>query len=307
MHMDCDIIRDLLPLYEDGALSESGARAVSAHLAACPACRDYRARVEGDSVARAPRTAAPETMELRAVARKIRRRNILIAVFGAVLFVWAVLFAVDYSRARVNKPPLFAPLREEVVLDSDGASVSGYTMYYGLGYKVIQYQSEYSRSDCEIGTWFLQPGNIDSVTQAELNAIEAYLSEEMTLRYGDEKSFSSIKILLCEQTDAHTKKIYLWECTETFRASALRSGNTTAESGVSMPAAVTIRTADGQTTVTDVWRPRDGSFYAADIASEFPTCARRQLWEYDDGVQQRVLSLQNRTKALLYFVAHPQP
>ena len=129
----------------------------------------------------------------------------------------------------------------------------------------------------------------------------------MTLRYGDEKSFSSIKILLCEQTDAHTKKIYLWECTETFRASALRSGNTTAESGVSMPAAVTIRTADGQTTVTDVWRPRDGSFYAADIASEFPTCARRQLWEYDDGVQQRVLSLQNRTKALLYFVAHPQP
>lgn len=29
MHMDCDIIRDLLPLYEDGALSESGARAVS--------------------------------------------------------------------------------------------------------------------------------------------------------------------------------------------------------------------------------------------------------------------------------------
>lgn len=62
-----------------------------------------------------------------------------------------------------------------------------------------------------------------------------------------------------------------------------------------------------QTTVTDVWRPRDGSFYAADIASKFPTCARRQLWEYDDGVQQRVLSLQNRTKALLYFVAHPQP
>ena len=178
-----------------------------------------------------------------------------------------------------------------VVLDSDGASVSGYTMYYGLGYKVIQYQSEYSRSDCEIGTWFLQPGNIDSVTQAELDAIEAYLSEEMTLRYGDEKSFSSIKILLCEQTDAHTKKIYLWECTETFRASALRSGNTTAESGVSMPAAVTIRTADGQTTVTDVWRPRDGSFYAADIASEFPTCARRQLWEYDDGVQQRVRHL----------------
>ena len=34
----CDIIRDLLPLYEDGAVSEETAKLVREHIAGCPAC-----------------------------------------------------------------------------------------------------------------------------------------------------------------------------------------------------------------------------------------------------------------------------
>lgn len=35
----CDLIRDLLPLYVDGAASKESARAVEAHVAQCPECR----------------------------------------------------------------------------------------------------------------------------------------------------------------------------------------------------------------------------------------------------------------------------
>ena len=35
----CDLIRDLLPLYVDGAASEESARAVEEHVAQCPECR----------------------------------------------------------------------------------------------------------------------------------------------------------------------------------------------------------------------------------------------------------------------------
>ena len=37
--MDCNIIQDLLPLYHDGACSETSCRAVEEHLGNCEDCR----------------------------------------------------------------------------------------------------------------------------------------------------------------------------------------------------------------------------------------------------------------------------
>ena len=42
IRLNCELVGDLLPLYQDGVLSDSGKQAVEAHLAACPACqREY--------------------------------------------------------------------------------------------------------------------------------------------------------------------------------------------------------------------------------------------------------------------------
>jgi len=38
---DCSLIRDLLPLYTDDAVSEESAAAIEAHLAECKECRSY--------------------------------------------------------------------------------------------------------------------------------------------------------------------------------------------------------------------------------------------------------------------------
>lgn len=37
--MNCEIVRDLLPLYADGLCSEESRRAVEEHLKSCEACR----------------------------------------------------------------------------------------------------------------------------------------------------------------------------------------------------------------------------------------------------------------------------
>ena len=37
---NCDVIRDLLPLYEDNVVSEETAQMVREHLKDCPACRE---------------------------------------------------------------------------------------------------------------------------------------------------------------------------------------------------------------------------------------------------------------------------
>lgn len=39
MTANCEIIRDLLPLYFDGALSDASRTLIRAHLRTCPACR----------------------------------------------------------------------------------------------------------------------------------------------------------------------------------------------------------------------------------------------------------------------------
>ena len=40
--VDCEVVRDLLPLYLDGVCSRSSSMLVEEHLAACPACRSLR-------------------------------------------------------------------------------------------------------------------------------------------------------------------------------------------------------------------------------------------------------------------------
>ena len=42
MKYPCDLIRDLLPLYQDGVCSEESRAAVEEHLRECPSCRAYQ-------------------------------------------------------------------------------------------------------------------------------------------------------------------------------------------------------------------------------------------------------------------------
>lgn len=49
MYNQCEIVQDLLPLYVDGACSESSAAMVKDHLANCPQCKDLYEKLCSDS------------------------------------------------------------------------------------------------------------------------------------------------------------------------------------------------------------------------------------------------------------------
>ena len=64
--MDCDIIRDLLPLYVDDVVSDATRQAVDDHLAGCPSCQQELVRLQ--------RTLRLPLVQEAAPLRQLRRR-----------------------------------------------------------------------------------------------------------------------------------------------------------------------------------------------------------------------------------------
>lgn len=94
MNINCEMARDLLPLYKDGCLSESSEEALRGHLRTCPECRRYLC--EYKEIWRAERTEPREAPEggYPALAKRLRRHRTLtelgvgavIAALGAYAF-----------------------------------------------------------------------------------------------------------------------------------------------------------------------------------------------------------------------------
>ncbi len=93
--MSCQVIRDLLPLYVDGALSDESRALVEAHLAECEDCKRELARMREEIPA--PRGEEPGVAEaLKGLNRALKRtkfKAIAIAVAAAVLVGWVGIAA----------------------------------------------------------------------------------------------------------------------------------------------------------------------------------------------------------------------
>ena len=48
MKNNCDIVRDLLPLYVDGVCSQESAKLVEEHLTDCQSCRELLDKLRGE-------------------------------------------------------------------------------------------------------------------------------------------------------------------------------------------------------------------------------------------------------------------
>ncbi len=100
MNTSCDIIRDLLPLYVDGALSAASADLVLEHLRECHPCRlNYR---QLKPVLKPTAVAAPNpNTEYAAFLRRLRSRRITVqAATAAALTTLAVLTVVGWTQKR---------------------------------------------------------------------------------------------------------------------------------------------------------------------------------------------------------------
>lgn len=91
--LSCEVVRDLLPSYLDGVVSEETKTAVERHLEECPDCRETLRRMKEPEDA-----AAPEEKEidyLKAVRRRNSRKVTAVAA-AAVLLAAAGLFRLFY-------------------------------------------------------------------------------------------------------------------------------------------------------------------------------------------------------------------
>ena len=94
MKTECDVIRDLLPLYADDACSAKSRALVEEHLDECPACSEMLQRLQEDEI----ETGLLEEKEsvISYAVRRFRRRSAAVgsAVSGAVLI--PVLIALAF-------------------------------------------------------------------------------------------------------------------------------------------------------------------------------------------------------------------
>ena len=87
MKLDCDVIRDLLPLYAEKLASPASSALVEQHLAECPACRAELEQMEKPvPVQPEPQPDAP----LRSIRKTLQKKSIRIAA-AAVLAVLCAL------------------------------------------------------------------------------------------------------------------------------------------------------------------------------------------------------------------------
>ena len=101
MKLECDVIRDLLPLYAEKLASPASSALVEQHLAACPACRAELEQMEKPvPVQPEPQPDAP----LRSIRKTLQKKSIRIAAAAvlAVLCAFGLVFWMGGAKTPVT-------------------------------------------------------------------------------------------------------------------------------------------------------------------------------------------------------------
>ncbi len=157
--MTCDVIKDLLPLYQEGMASGESQKLVEEHLKRCPDCR---AALDGLTTA-LPEGESP-ALPLKKVSRKLKAQRIraaLTALFLLMAFVTAAFSAFTAPRYAPYEEHLFS-IREIRVADL--------------------LEGEITQTTLDI---LAQAGILSAAAEAGLKAGDDRLIRE-TLRYGGE-------------------------------------------------------------------------------------------------------------------------
>ena len=102
MKTECDVIRDLLPLYADDACSQQSRALVEEHLDECPVCSNMLQRLKEDEI----ESSLLEEKEsvISYAVRRFRRRSAAVgsAVSGAVLIPILIALAIMFIGPRMS-------------------------------------------------------------------------------------------------------------------------------------------------------------------------------------------------------------
>ena len=77
--------------------------------------------------------------------------KILLIILEIIIVLGIIFFAIDYYRVNNNEKPIFC-IKSPAGAIRDG----GTTEYFGIGYKVIDFNTTEGFDDIKIGTWFMK-------------------------------------------------------------------------------------------------------------------------------------------------------
>ena len=120
MRNECNIIRDILPLYADKMVSADTASFVEEHLIGCAECRAELEKLKVADVIESAVSDAENDDEkrLKAFAGKInRKRHIVISAFAAVLLI--IFLSYNIPELSTSELPFDAEDVQEIYYDEE--------------------------------------------------------------------------------------------------------------------------------------------------------------------------------------------
>ena len=101
--------------------------------------------------------------------------KICFSIIGVIVILGIVFFVVDYNRVQKQEKPIFC-IKNPAGEINDGGTVE----YFGLGYKVIDFNTLAGFDDIKIGTWSMDYNDFEEEMKAYENILEENLqsSEE---------------------------------------------------------------------------------------------------------------------------------
>lgn len=89
MSKECDVIRDLLPLYADNVVSDASREIIEQHLPECPGCRDYLKELQDDELE--SRLTREKNAVIAYGARRFKRRSAVVGSAVSGFFIIPIL------------------------------------------------------------------------------------------------------------------------------------------------------------------------------------------------------------------------
>lgn len=77
--------------------------------------------------------------------------KVLLIVIGVIIILGLIFFAIDYNRVQKQEKPIFC-IQNPAGVIMDGGTIE----YFGLGYKVIDFNMLNGYDEIKIGSWFMQ-------------------------------------------------------------------------------------------------------------------------------------------------------
>ena len=82
--------------------------------------------------------------------------KVLLIILGVIIILGLIFFAVDYNRIQKQEKPIFC-IKNAIINDGGGTEE-----YFGLGYKVIDFNMLNGYDEMKIGSWFMKSEDFEN-------------------------------------------------------------------------------------------------------------------------------------------------